>query len=87
MSETEHRDVRMLALDAQRLAQDPTLKQVLDVIRAQAIQSAIYDQDHATREQGRHLVVAIDALRGELEQRIQSAFAVDEMRRRERMLE
>ena len=81
------RDIRMTALDAQRLAQDPALKSVLDAIRNQAMHSCVYDQDAPTREQGRQLVVAIDAIRGELEGRIQAAFSLAEAQRRERLFE
>lgn len=87
LSDTEIRDLRMTAMDAQRLASDPTLKGVLDTIRAAALRSCVYDPDAASREQGRQLVVAIDALRGELEVRIQTAFDIAEAQRRERIFE
>jgi len=87
LSDAELRDVRMTALDAQRLAQDPALKSVLDVVRAQALHSCVYDQDAPTREQGRQLVIAIDAVRGELEGRIQAAFMLQEAERRGRLFE
>jgi len=87
LSTEDVRDIRMTALDAQRLAQDPTLRSVLDVIRQQALRSCVYDPDSATREDGRKLVIAIDALRGELEGRIQAAFNLQEAQRRERLFE
>jgi len=87
LSSEEVRDVRMSAMDAQRLANDPALKSVFDAVRQAALRSAIYDPDTPTREQGRQLVVAIDALRGELEARIQSAFNLQEALRRERVFE
>lgn len=87
MSETSLREARMMAADAARLRDDPALKDVLDHIRARAIGSAIYDTDAGTREQGRQLVVAVDYLRGEIENRVQTALEIERRKQTDRIFE
>jgi len=67
----------MIGADAQRLRDDPALRDVLDAIRARALQSAIYDPDPSSRNEGRQLVVAIDFLRGELQTRIDTVLEIE----------
>lgn len=87
MSETSLRAARMIAADAVRLRDDPALHDVLETIRARAVQAAIYDVDAPTREQGRQLVVSIDYLRGELMNRIDTVLELERRAHLDRTLE
>lgn len=59
---------RLLASEgAKRLLADPVLREVLDVMIADATQQAIFVDDPAAREAQRQLVLAISRLRGTLE--------------------
>lgn len=71
----------MAAADAERLKNDPALRDVLDQIRSRALNAAIYDMDEHSREQGRQLTVAIDYLRSELQSRIDTAQAIAHQQR------
>ena len=77
----------MIAMDAERLQNDTALQDFIDSMRTDALGSAIYDPDHATREQGRSLVMAVDLFRSKLQMAIDTALEQAEAARRARTFE
>lgn len=67
----------MLAADAQRLREDTSLRSVVDAIRARANSAAIYDADVASREQARLMVIGIDSLWAEIQNRIDTVIEIE----------
>lgn len=86
-SHDELRSIQMQAADARRLQNDPALWPCLRAIKAQATNAMTYGPDARDREQSRMLVVAIDMLSAELENRVQSAISLADARDRARAFE
>jgi hypothetical protein len=76
------RDARMIAADAARLREDPALQTILRDLETHATRVAISDFDHATRERGRYLALAIVSLRQEIQDRIDTILVQEHNRQR-----
>jgi hypothetical protein len=72
----------MAAADAARLREDPALQTILRDLEAHAVSVAIGDFDHATRERGRYLALAIRSLRQEIQDRIDNVLVAEHARQR-----
>ena len=77
------RETRMLAADAARLRDDPALQTILGDLERHAVSVAIADFEPRTRERGRLLALAIQTLRQEIQDRIDTVLLVEERRQRQ----
>ena len=77
------RNPRYEAADAARLKEDPALASILRHLEADATMIALNDFDHATRERGRYLSIAIRALRQEIQDRIDTVLLIEANRQRQ----
>jgi len=84
---TERYTLRMRAAEADRLLEDRVLWDVFLEIRANAANAAMYGADFRARDDARHLVLAIDTLRRNLEDRIDTAKNLDAVEQRARGFE
>jgi hypothetical protein len=76
------REARFAAADAARLREDPALAAILRDLETHAVSVAIGDFDHATRERGRYLALAIRSLRVEIQDRIDTILVQEHSRQR-----
>jgi hypothetical protein len=76
------RDARMMAADAARLREDPALQSILRDLERHAMDVAVADFDHPTRERARYLALAIRTLRVEIQDRIDTVLVQEHTRLR-----
>jgi hypothetical protein len=76
------REARFAAADAARLREDPALQSILRDLEAHAVDVAVADFDHATRERARNLALAVRTLRVEIQDRIDTILVQEHTRQR-----
>jgi cell division GTPase FtsZ len=81
------REARFAAADAARLKEDPALASILRDLEAHAVSVAVADFQHETRERARYLALAIQSLRQEIIDRIDTILVQEHVRQRERASE